>query len=171
MVGGNLAALLRDAVDDLVLLETDRKLADESRKAIFKEIKTEGVPPKKLIKLAQSTESDAEEDLKERVLCGAILGRSVYTQAATAEELAGAIESWDPELVTHLKDRAETALSIMQEIEGYKEQIKAKYAEIKKVGLVPSVVRRVVAIKIDPEKKEKDDENRLVLEQYLSALD
>lgn len=171
MVGGNLAALLRDAVDELVQLETDRKLADESRKALFKEIKNEGVPPKMLTKLARTTPEEAEEELKKLTLCGAILGKPVYTQAAAAEDIEQAVDGWDPELVELLKEKSDTALSILQEIEGYKEQIKVKYAEIKKAGLVPAVVRRVVTVKIDPEKKEKWDENQMVLDQYLSVLD
>ena len=163
VTSNSLRVLLHDTINEIVQMREDQIRAVDTRKGLIKEMKAKKLPTAQLLKLATAGPVD-QKKVEELKLASALLGIPVAVDAVVADVPV------DADLAAFTKEKISVIRSIDEEIDGYKEKIKEKYAAAKAASLTPNIIQQIVEFKIDPTKKTKYEERSSLLDKYLEVL-
>jgi uncharacterized protein (UPF0335 family) len=156
---------LKAFVESIVELEENAARARDTRKDLVKELKkVKGAKPSDLLAVQKASEMDADK-LRGLKLASAILGKPIY---ASLTDVSLILVDKDDQALA--QEKISVIVSIDEEIEECKAQIKEIYTEVKDAGYLPALVKKVVEFKLDPTKQTAFEENSLLLDRYLAAV-
>lgn len=165
-IGANAKAMLKGYVDRLFEIAEEKRGINEDIKEKKKELKEQNLPVTQLIREAKRQRKDEGERRMEEAdtrLARQLLGLPVFVEDSSPAPI-------DPQQAQIAQQGVEAILRLEEERKALTEDEKEIKQEAKGAGFSPTILTKVVAFMVDPDKRTKFNEDSTLLDMYWDAV-
>lgn len=166
-IGANHAAVLQGFIDQLAEIAAEKQEFSDDIREFRKELREKELPVAEMLSLARASKRSDDDKIADAAkdrLARQVLGLPVFRK----DRVPGT-KDLDAEVITLARRRVEEILSIGEE----KKLLGVREGEVmaaaKEAGFLPKILRKVVAFRVNPDKRTAFDKDAGLIKAYLEA--